>query len=353
MSEILQPGERVELNRVAVDGTAISIATLEAAAAPPPPAPEPVAPLFPVGVVVGSAIAWELRFVQILRAPVARMEFGIGTPADQLADEIDAYAKAGVRAHLLASFRGRIPTDTEAKSLASWAKAYGPGGTFWQGKTYPPEVAVRNIEFGNETSYSYQWSDNSATTYASRAKAYAQKFATADAAIATVNDRVGLLAIGDGMNTAAWITNMASAVPDIGARTCAFSVHPYGPRWQQRMAETVAALEAVGVQEGRLLVTEWGLSTDNGRALSDNYGWNKAMTYDEAAAVLRGVLAQMRLVYGSRLGAFFLYQAHDQYASGTQTGREAYFGGVKLDGTAKGAYTGAVLEAIALGKTAA
>jgi hypothetical protein len=43
--------------------------------------------------------------------------------------------------------------------------------------------------------------------------------------------------------------------------------------------------------------------------------------------------------YGSRLGAFFLYQAHDQYASGTQSGREAYFGSLQSNGAPKGAYT--------------
>ena len=43
--------------------------------------------------------------------------------------------------------------------------------------------------------------------------------------------------------------------------------------------------------------------------------------------------------YGSRLAAFYLYQAHDQYASGSQTGREAYFGARQSNGALKGAYT--------------
>ena len=33
------------------------------------------------------------------------------------------------------------PTSAEALSLASWAAAYGPGGTFWAGKSYPAGTA--------------------------------------------------------------------------------------------------------------------------------------------------------------------------------------------------------------------
>ena len=44
------------------------------------------------------------------------------------------------------------------------------------------------------------------------------------------------------------------------------------------------------------------------------------MTYDEAPTTLHATLAGMQSRYGSRLGAFFLYQAHDQYASGHADG---------------------------------
>ena len=56
-----------------------------------------------------------------------------------------------------------MPSTSEAQNLASWAAAYGPGGSFWQGKSYPANTAVTRIEFGNETSYSYQFSDNSSS----------------------------------------------------------------------------------------------------------------------------------------------------------------------------------------------
>ena len=55
----------------------------------------------------------------------------------------------------------------------------------------------------------------------------------------------------------------------------------------------------------------------------------------------------MQSRYGSRLGAFFLYQAHDQYATGTRTGREAYFGATQSNGAAKGAYTAEIKSELA------
>jgi hypothetical protein len=63
------------------------------------------------------------------------------------------------------------------------------------------------------------------------------------------------------------------------------------------------------------------------------------MTYSSAASTLHSVLSGMQTRYGSRIGAFFLYQAHDQYATGATTGREAYFGALQTNGAAKGAYT--------------
>jgi hypothetical protein len=88
-----------------------------------------------------------------------------------------------------------------------------------------------------------------------------------------------------------------------------------------------------------IFVTEWGLSTDNGRCLSDNYGFNKCMTYQEAATTLQSSVSAMRTRYGTRLAAFYLFQSRDQSATGTSTGRESYFGALQSNETAKGAYT--------------
>jgi hypothetical protein len=306
----------------------------------PSPTPQPIDGTFQMGVVAGSAHRYELSFLKALGVRTARLEFGVGTPASYLASDIDAYARAGIRPLLLAGFRGRLPTVAEAQNLGSWAAMYGPGGTFWQGKTYPANTAVTQIEFGNETSYSYQFSDNSLSTYATRAQTYALRARDAANAIRAANPRVGLIAQGDNaVNGTAWVTNVMRAVPTLDDLIAGWTIHPYGPSWATRMDSTINSAAAAGARALPLWVTEWGLSSDNGRCLSDNYGWNKCMTYSSAASTLHSVLSGMHTRYGGRLGAFYLYQAHDQHATGTQTGREAYFGALQSNGTAKGAYT--------------
>lgn len=320
----------------------------------PTPIPDPPTPPgdlpFQMGVVTGSAIMYELPFVQRVGAKTARMEISIGASAESFASIMDAYAKAGVRPMLLAGFHGRLPTSTDARNLANWARAYGPGGTFWAGKSYPANTAVTHIEFGNETSYSYQFSDNSSTTYAQRAQTYALRAKEAADAIKAANPRVGLLVQADNAQQGtAWVTNMFKAVPDLGQRAAAWTLHPYGPNWKTRIDSTVNSTRTAGSPDLPIWLTEWGLSSDNGRCLSDNYGWDKCMDYNEAATTLRSVLSGMKTAYGRRLDAFFLYQVHDQYASGSQTGREAYFGSQQSNGTAKGAYTTEVKAQLAVG----
>jgi len=306
----------------------------------PSPTPTPVDGTFRMGAVGGSAHQYELSFLKALGVRTARIEFGVGTAASNLASDVDAYARAGIRPLLLATFYGRNPTTAEAQNLANWAKAYGPGGTFWVGKSYPAGTAVTQIEFGNETSYTYQFSDNSSGTYAARAQTYALRARDAVAAIRAANPNVGLLVQADNaQQQTAWVQNMFRAVPNLGDLAAGWTIHPYGPNWATRIDSTVNSTRTAGSRDLPIWVTEWGLSTDNGRCLSDNYGWNKCMTYGEAASTLHNVLSGMQSRYGSRLGAFYLYQAHDQYASGTSTGREAYFGGLQSNGTAKGAYT--------------
>ncbi len=85
-----------------------------------------------------------------LGAPVARVEFSIDFTPAQMAPVIGAYARHGVRVLALASFYGRIPTAAEAARLAAWARAFGPGGTFWHGRA-AGALAMSGIEFGNET----------------------------------------------------------------------------------------------------------------------------------------------------------------------------------------------------------
>lgn len=317
-----------------------------------PTEPEPApASGFTAGVVAGSAVDWELRFATALGAKSARMEFSIGTPASQLERYVDMYARAGIRPLLLAGFHGRTPTATEAKNLASWAAAFGPGGTFWQGKSYPAGTAVTHIEFGNESSYNYQYSAISGnsnwantTFYKDLATQYALRFKDAHVAIQSANPRVGLLAVGDTPgNWGTWMSSMFNAVPDLGQRVAGWTVHPYGPDWQSRIDGTLNNAKAQGAPATiPVHVTEFGVSSDNGRCLSDNYGWNKCMTYDQAGSTLTQSIQSMRSRYGSRLQSLYVYHAHDLANSGASSDREAFFGALKLDGSAKGGLTTAV-----------
>ena len=132
---------------------------------------------------------------------------------------------------------------------------------------------------------------------------------------------------------------MFRAVPNLDDLVTGWTIHPYGPGWATRIDSTVNSTRTAGARDVPIWITEWGLASDNGRCLSDNYGYDKCMTYSEAASTLHNALGGMSNRYSGRLAAFFLYQAHDQYATGTQSGREAYFGAVQSNGTAKGAYT--------------
>lgn len=342
--------------RTAIDGSAWSPEVKISYPATPTPAPPPPVPAssgpFEMGVVAGSAIEYELPYIQKLGAHTARMEFSIDTPVSQMESIVGAYAQAGVRPLLLAGFEGRIPSSSEAQNLASWAAAFGPGGTFWQGKSYPASAAVTDIEFGNETSYSYQFSDTSSASnwydlpsYIERAKDYALRFKDAETAIQGVNPNVGLLAQADdgGSGTPTWVNSMFAAVPDLASRVAGWTVHPYGPQWEATINRLVSSTKADGAPSTiPIYATEFGISSDNGRCLQENFGFSKCMTYAEAASTLESSISAMRAKYGSRLRDVYLFQARDQQATGTSTEREAYCGALQTNQATKGAYTTAV-----------
>ena len=170
--------------------------------------------------------------IQKLGADIVRLEFDVGAPASALRASVDAVARSGARPLLLAGFHGRIPTEAEARNLAGWAAEFGPGGSFWNGRP-DGHLAVRQIEFGNETSYSHQYGDTwSSQSYKDRAKVYATRVAQAHAAIAVTGRPVGLVAQADdgGTGSASWVDSMFDAVPNLGQLVDGWSVHPYGPR---------------------------------------------------------------------------------------------------------------------------
>jgi nitrate reductase cytochrome c-type subunit len=347
------PGQTVQYSvRTAEDGSAWSLPVPipwpapQPTPAPPPPNSGPLP--FQVGIVGGSAPAYELSYVSSEGAKTVRLEFQIGTSASSMESVMGSYAAKGIRVLPLAGFSGRVPTTAEAQNLGTWAKEFGPGGTYWAGKSEPPNTAVTDIEFGNETSYSYQFSDNSSSAQTSRATQYAQQFKTAVDSIRAANANVGLLAQGDfGNDGAAWMDNMFKAVPNFGSYVAGWTIHPYGPGWQSRMDALVSESAKNGAPNIPMWITEWGLATDNGRCLNDNYGFNKCMTYSDAASTLTSTVNSMASRYGSKLARFYIFQAHDRQASGSSSDREDYFGGLQSNGGTKGDYTTAVKSLLA------
>jgi hypothetical protein len=312
---------------------------------------------FQTGLVASSGPIHDVADFKTLGARSARVEFDIDQPASDLASVMDAYAKAGIQPLILAGFQGRIPTEAEGRNLASWAAAYGPNGTFWAGKSYPAGTAVTHIEFGNESNQGYQypqlandpnWANN--PYYTQVAKGYATAFKAGAVAVQGANAGVSLLAISDTPgNWDSWMNGVFAAVPNFGDYVGGWVVHPYGPQsaWQPTIDNAMAQVAKHGASARiPIYVTEYGISSDNGRCLDDNYGWNACMTYQQAGDALSSTVAAMRSRYGARLAGMYLFQAHDQQASGS-TNREYYFGGLTVNGAAKGGYTTAMESVLA------
>ncbi len=334
--------------------------------APPPAAPDPAAaggttpaaapaPTFQFGINSGGSAIFQLSAVRPLGARHARIEFPIETPVAEIAPTVETYARAGIQTLLLASFNGRLPSSDEARKLGAWAAAFGPGGTLWQGTGVPVSLQLAQIEFGNETNNPYQYTDASRgddwwydPAFLTRARTYAQRVKDAALAIRAANPAVGLLAVGDqysGRTT--WVDSMFQAVPDLGSYVAGWTVHPYGKEWSVGMDTMLAAFARHGAPARPLYATEMGFSTDDGRCLSDNYGWNKCMGFPEAATSLHATVTAMRARYGTRLAAIYLYAATDQSPPGETSDRERYFGALRLDRSPKGAYTTEVKQLLA------
>ncbi len=346
--------------RTAVDGSAWSpevtitypAATAASSAAAPSTSPNNAQwpGGFEMGAVAGSNALYELPWLEELGAHTARIEATINSSVASLEPIVHAYAAAGIRPLLVAGFNARIPSVAEAQNLANWAKAFGPGGTYWAGKNLPAGTEITQIEFGNETNNPYQylgttpanWQNEPA--FLARAEEYARLLRDAQVAISQAGASVGLLGIADqysGYTT--WVNAMFKAVPDLGQRVAGWTVHPYGPNWKTPIDTLIADTAAHGAPSNiPIYATEWGLSTDNGRCLDDNFGWNKCMSYAEAASTLKQVIGEMRSRYGSRLAAVYLFQARDQQPTGASTNREYYFGALQSNQASKGAYTTAV-----------
>jgi hypothetical protein len=305
---------------------------------------------FTVGLNAGPAASWEAELGSRLRPSVVRLDFDISTPTSEIEPAVAALASRGIRVQLLATFIGRMPGDADAGRLAVWAHTFGPRGTFWRDRP-DGRLAVRYIEFGNETNAGYQYDDcgPGCPDYRQRAREYALRFKEAQEAIdsARGNDRVGLLAIADESGDHSWADGMYEAVPDLTRRVAGWVAHPYGPDYKTKLANVIDAVSPHGGGRLPLFVTEYGIATDNGRCLHDNYGWPKCLTYQQAADNLRGAIAEMRATYGNQLAEVLIFAQVDRKPSGATSDREDYFGAVQSKGQDKGPLTGEVQKMLA------
>jgi hypothetical protein len=303
--------------------------------------------LFTPGLVSTANHRLSAKAADRLGARVVRVEFDIRAPASALRSTVRALTRRGVRPLLLAGFHGRVPSEAEARNLGHWAAAYGPGGSYWR-MPRRHRLPVRMIEFGNETSYRDQYGDTYFDqSYKVRAELYATRFAQAHRAIG--RRHVGLLAQADDGGTASsvWVAHMFRAVPRLGRMVAGWTVHPYGPRerWHPKLRRVIAQTAAMGAPARIPIdITEYGISSDDGRGLTDNYGWPTHMSSAAAAAALRSTVAGMRADrrIGRRLRLFMVYSAHDLRPPGTTNDREAYFGALRHNLAPKGAYTAEV-----------
>jgi len=316
----------------------------------PPAAQGPSAPGFTVGMVSGPAPAWEAGLMPSLHPRMVRFEQSIDTPASKLADNVGGMAARGTEVIPMASFYGRVPSTSEAQGLASWAKAYGPGGTYWQ--NHPGgQYAMRYIEFGNETNQSYQFNCGPGCSgYKARAQQYALRARDAAQAIQAANPNVKLLAIGEDANCdcSDWVDGMFSAVPDLNRWIGGWTLHPYGPK--QRYGPILNQLVKDTTKHGDttlpFFATEYGISTDNGRCVNKNYEWPLCLSYAQAGANLVAAVNDMHATY-PRLRAIFIYNQRDGAKSGSTTSYEGFFGAMQNGGAPKGAYTTAVQSLLA------
>ena len=142
---------------------------------------------------------------------------------------------------------------------------------------------------------------------------------------------------------------MFAAVPNLGNIAAGWTVHPYGPRgeWEPRIARLIAQTAAAGSPPLPLFMTEWGIASDNGRELSDNYHWPTGISYADAGAAVTREVAAMNARFPGRLATLLWYFIRDHASPGSSTGREDYFGAVKQDSSDKGALTAAIRAAAA------
>jgi hypothetical protein len=267
---------------------------------------------------------------------VERLEFSANA---DIGPAVEAASAAGVRLQPLVGWaNGSPPPDLTV--LAGWAAKYGPGGSYWAGKS--DAYAITDIELGNENSFTYKSGEANSAKYGDLATQYGSAAVKAAHAVTAANPKVGVLVELDDGNTGSstWIDNtLVAGGPDLIALMHGPVIHAYGPAWQTHVSRDVGFLRAKGVTQPYYM-TEWGISTDNGTQLYDNYGFPKNLTYDAAASLLTANVEKMAQDTAA-IHQVLIYKVNDDGQSSASGDREDYFGLKRTDGSSKGSLTAA------------
>lgn len=289
---------------------------------PPEPEPEPPAVIRPLLGIDGRP-DWPERLapclnqlapaVRIVRIASDRLSFG-STKTDQTFAAIRAVGAEPLL--LFMNWR-----DTPA-NVRRWVDRY----------------SIKYLELGNEVFYTS--SGMTSTAVRSSARLYASQAKAIKLALPAT---CKLLIEADFPHFGgAEVAEIKATVPDIARYADGVKIHPYSSA-AARIATMYSQLATLGFPpDVPVWVTEYGISTANGRRLDGNYDQPLALTYAEAAARVRPAYDAIRSLVRN-LAVFVWYQDIDQgEPTSTSTGREAWFGVFRRDATPKGEFTAAV-----------
>ena len=284
---------------------------------------------FSPGINGGADATYDVPGVASLGAKLVRLD----VPFQQVnegavAQEVAQYVAKGITPLMLYDFHGTMPTAAQVQGIVALARIPG----------------VKTVEFGNETSYGYQYGEDGPTkaSYKERARTYAHRFVEAAKALMPYHVELLAQASDGGSGSPVWVNEMFAAEPDLLSYVGGWTIHPYGPNGAAEMSRMIADLAQHRDTTLPIDITEWGIASDNGRALSENYGFPVNLTYAKAGSLLSEWAAKYRAQCDGRLRDFVVYQVRDQQKTGASKSREAYFGALEHEDQRKAGYTEAV-----------
>jgi hypothetical protein len=299
------------------------------------PGEEPAARAMLPGVNAGTETA-DLTAASLLHVKVVRMPVSAREPAPSWFFEwIKRYTERGITVQPVVTFDARMLSPAEVQGLVAMDKLPG----------------VKNIELGNETSFSYQYHDNWATpTYKERARLYAVR--VKEAAEALNPHGIGVLAQAEdgGSGSANWVHEMFAAVPNLSHYVAGWTIHPYSNQHSSTQPDTygvpkmermVSNLAEENDTTTPIDVTEWGVASDNGAPLDNG----TSLSYTEAGRIAETTIP--KLVTAAKrhpIATFLVYQLRDERPQGYSSDHEYFFGVFNNAGGSKGGYTSALAK---------